>query len=70
MKSQCCNAEIEEIKCGEGIFVPTTGALICSSCKKYCVREKDWTGNKKSTFSTPLKSAASFGNSLLEAKSW
>ena len=42
MKSQCCNAEIEELKGREGILSPTTGALICSSCKKYCVRKKDW----------------------------
>ena len=52
MKSQCCNANIEELKGGEGFFSPTTGAYICSACKKYCVRKKDWTGNKKSTFST------------------
>ena len=52
MKSQCCNANIEELKNGEGLFTPTTGAYICSACKKYCVRKKDWIGNKKSTFST------------------
>lgn len=25
------------------------GALVCSACKKYCVKNKDWIGNKKST---------------------
>jgi len=49
MKSQCCNADIEEDKGGVGVFSLTTGALICSACKKYCVRKKDWIGNKKST---------------------
>ena len=52
MKSQCCNANIEELKSGEGLLAPTTGAYICSACKKYCARKKDWIGNKKSTFST------------------
>ena len=52
MKSQCCNADIEKDKGGVGVFSLVTGALICSACKKYCVKSKDWIGNKKSTFST------------------
>lgn len=39
MKSQCCNANIEELKGGEGLLSLTTGAYICSACKKYCVRK-------------------------------
>ena len=40
MKSQCCNADIEIDKGGIGIFSLTTGAFICSSCRKYCVRSQ------------------------------
>lgn len=39
MKSQCCNADIEIDNGGVGIFSLTTGAYICSVCKKYCVRK-------------------------------
>lgn len=40
MKSQCCNADIEVDKGGVGVFALTTGAFICSDCRKYCVRKQ------------------------------
>lgn len=40
MKSQCCNAKIEIVEGGIGVFALTTGAYICSKCRKYCVRKQ------------------------------
>lgn len=39
IKSQCCNAEIEEIKASAGLFSLTTGALICTACRKFCFKK-------------------------------
>lgn len=36
-KSGCCNAKIERDFGGIGVFSLTSGSLICSKCKKYCV---------------------------------
>ena len=40
MKSQCCNADIEIDNGGVGVFALTTGAFICTSCRKYCTRSQ------------------------------
>ena len=40
MKSECCNADVKIDKGGIGVFSLTTGAMICSSCGKYCVKSQ------------------------------
>ena len=40
MKSHCCNADIEVDKGGVGVFSLTTGAFVCSSCRKYCLKSQ------------------------------
>ena len=50
MKSQCCNADIEIDKGGIGVFSLTTGAYVCSKCRKYCVKNREcayWVGSEK-----------------------
>jgi hypothetical protein len=42
--SQCCNAPIKKDTGGVGIFSLTTGSLICSKCKKYCMFKRDKNG--------------------------
>jgi hypothetical protein len=39
-KSHCCNADVEFIKGGQGVFGLTVDSQTCSKCEKFCCRLK------------------------------
>ena len=44
-KSNCCNAPLERDLGGVGVFSLTSGALICTKCRKYCAYGRVITNN-------------------------